>query len=100
MTPSLLQETAGGALLSVKVQPRSSKNQVGAVLGAQLKISITAPPVDGEANAALVRFLAETLGCPRGAVQIVKGETSRNKSILLKSLSIYEVAAKLGFETA
>ncbi len=95
MSLPLLQQTSDGTLLSLKLQPRSSKNQIGPVVGNQLKIHVTAPPVDGEANEALVRFLAEQLGCARGAVQFVKGQTSRNKVLLFKGLSSNEVSKLL-----
>jgi uncharacterized protein len=77
----LRQQSDGTILLSVKVQPRASRNEICGALGSELKIKIAAPPVESAANEALVRFLAETLDCPRGAVQIVRGGTSKHKSI-------------------
>jgi uncharacterized protein len=85
-----------GVYLHVKVQPRASQNQVDGPLGDELKIRITAPPVDAAANEALVRFLADALGCARGAVQIVRGQTSRHKVLFLKGLNADEVALRLG----
>ncbi len=82
-------------LLRVKVQPRASRSEIGEVLGQELKIKITAPPVDSAANEALVRFLAEVLGCPRGAVQLVRGPTSRHKVIAIRGMKADEVAARL-----
>jgi uncharacterized protein (TIGR00251 family) len=81
--------------VSVKVQPRASKNAVGEALGNELKIKVTAPPVDSAANEALVRFVAEVLGCPRGAVQLVRGQTSRHKTLLVRGLSPEAVSARL-----
>ena len=78
-----LRETSGGTLLSVKVQPRASKNEIGEFLGDELKIEVTAPPVDAAANEALVKFLAEQLDCPRSRVELIRGHTSRHKTILL-----------------
>jgi hypothetical protein len=80
---SFLKETAGGTLLSIKLQPRASKNEIGEPLGNELKIKVTAPPVDAAANQALVEFLAERLGCSRGKVELIRGHTSRHKNILL-----------------
>ena len=80
---TFLRETAGGTLLSVKLQPRASKNEIGAPLGDELKIKVTAPPVDAAANEALVKFLAEKLACPRGKVELIRGHTSRHKTIML-----------------
>ena len=59
-----MRETSGGTLLSVKLQPRASRNEIGEPLGDELKIKVTAPPVDSAANQALIEFLAETLKCP------------------------------------
>ena len=93
---TFLRETSGGTLLSVKLQPRASKNEICAPLGDELKIKVTAPPVDAAANQALVEFLAEQLDCPRGKVELVRGHTSRHKTIKLHGLGAADVAAKLG----
>ena len=82
-------------MLSVKAQPRASRNAVAEAIGNELKIKITAPPVDSAANEALVEFLAETLGCPRGAVQLVRGGTSRHKVFAIRGVKIEAAAQKL-----
>ncbi|HEX9048781.1 MAG TPA: DUF167 domain-containing protein [Verrucomicrobiae bacterium] len=92
---SFLRANANGTLLAVKLQPRASKNEIGEALGEELKIKVTAPPVDAAANQALVELLAETLGCSRGKVELVRGQTSRHKTILLHGLKPEEVLAKL-----
>jgi uncharacterized protein (TIGR00251 family) len=92
---SFLRETAGGTLVAVKLQPRASKNEIGEPLGDELKIKVTAPPVDSAANEALVKFLAETLGCPRGKVELIRGQTSRHKTILLHGFTPEEIQRKL-----
>ncbi len=92
---SFLKEQPDGVLLSVKVQPRASKNEIGPVQGAELKIKVTAPPVDAAANEAVLRLLAETLDCPRGMVQLVRGGTSRHKTILLRGMKRAAVADRL-----
>jgi len=76
----------------VKVQPRASKNQVSGMLGDALKIKLTAPPVDSAANEALLRFMAEVLGCSPSAVRLVRGETSRNKVISIQGFTPSQVA--------
>lgn len=76
-----------GVFLSVKLQPRASRNEIDEAIGPELKIRVTAPPVDAAANEALLRLLAERLGCPRGSVQIVRGQTSRHKVIFLRGLA-------------
>jgi len=94
--PTCLQVRDADLCLAVKLQPRASKNEIGEVIGHELKIKVTAPPVDAAANEALVRLLAEFLDCPRHAVQIIRGHTSRHKQVLLRGLTATAVAAKLG----
>jgi uncharacterized protein (TIGR00251 family) len=93
--PPYLREQAGGTLLLAKVQPRASRDEVGEVLGAELKIKVTAPPVDAAANEAVLRLLAETLDCPRGAVSLVRGQTSRHKSFMIQGMSAAAVLSRL-----
>jgi uncharacterized protein (TIGR00251 family) len=81
--------------LAVKLQPRASKNEIGSPLGPELKIKVTAPPVDAAANQALVDLLAKKLDCARGAVQIIRGATSRHKTIWIGGLTAGEVLQKL-----
>jgi len=92
---TFLRETSGGTLLSVKLQPRASKNEICAALGEELKIKVTAPPVDAAANQALVELLAEKLGCSRGKVELIRGQTSRHKTIMLHGFKPEMVAVKL-----
>lgn len=91
---SFLKETAGGTLLAVKLQPRASKIEIGGPLGDELKIKVTAPPVDSAANEALVKFLADTLGCAKGRVELLRGQTSRHKTLLLHGFKPDEVLKK------
>ena len=95
MEPGFLKETDGGLVLSIKLQPRSSVNQIGEPLGDELRVKITAPPVDSAANEALVAFLAKRLECPRGSVELIRGQTSRHKVIRLYGMSSSEVLKKL-----
>jgi uncharacterized protein (TIGR00251 family) len=92
---TFLQETSGGTLLSVKLQPRASKNEIGDPLGNELKIKVTAPPVDAAANEALVKFLAEKLDCTRGRVELLRGHTSRHKLLKMHDLQPNEILKKL-----
>lgn len=94
--PAYLQEHADGVYLAVKLQPRASSNEIGEALGAELKVKVTAPPVDAAANEALVRLLAGILRCPRGAVQLARGATSRHKMLFLRGLKAGQVAERLG----
>ncbi|HEU5041725.1 MAG TPA: DUF167 domain-containing protein, partial [Gemmatimonadales bacterium] len=65
----------------LRVQPRASRSEVAGTHGDAIRVRLTAPPVDGAANEALVRFLAERLGVSRAAVRVVSGETSRSKVV-------------------
>ena len=67
--PPFIQERPEGVYLAIKVQPRASKNELAGALGNELKVKVTAPPVDSAANQALVEFLAEALHCSRSAVR-------------------------------
>ena len=93
--PSFLKSESDGLLLFVKLQPRASANEIGEALGNELRIKVTAPPVDAAANEALLRLLAETLNCPRGKVALIRGHTSRHKIIKLHGLTAEAVGAKL-----
>ena len=94
-TPHFLRAQADGVLLSVKLQPRATKNEIGEPLGGELRIKVTAPPVDAAANEALLRLLAGVLGCPRGKVELIRGHTSRHKVIKLHGLAVASVLQKL-----
>jgi uncharacterized protein (TIGR00251 family) len=94
--PTFLRETTGGVLLSVKLQPRASANEICEPLGNELKIKVTAPPVDAAANQALIELLAEKLGCSRGKIELIRGQTSRHKAILLHGMRVAEILARIG----
>ena len=87
-----LQSHANGVLLHLKVQPRASRNEVVGLLGNELKLKVTAPPVDAAANEAVLQFLTELLDCPRRCVQLVRGQTSRHKQVLLVGFRLESVA--------
>lgn len=73
--------------LSIKLIPRSSKNEiVGWQADGRLKIKITAPPVDGRANAALVDFLAKHFHVPKNTIEIIRGRTIPEKTVRLHTL--------------
>jgi uncharacterized protein (TIGR00251 family) len=95
-TPAFLRVQSDGVLLSIKLQPRASSNEIGDPLGNELRIKVTAPPVDAAANEALVRLLAEKLDCARNHVELVRGHTSRHKTVKIYGLSGEDALAKLG----
>ena len=79
----------------VKVQPRASANEIAEPMGNELRVKVTAPPVDSAANEALLRLLAEQLGCPRNRVQLVRGQTSRHKTVKVYGFAVEAVLVKL-----
>jgi len=84
-----------GVILLVKLQPRSSRNEIGPPVGGELKIRVTAPPVESAANEALLDLLSERLDCPRSSLRIVRGHTSRHKTVSIHGLGQREVADRL-----
>lgn len=82
-----LREHDGGVTFDVLVQPRASREKVGPLHDGRLKIAVTAPPVDGDANAAVIELLAKTLGVTRGAVAVIAGATSRRKTVRIFGVS-------------
>ncbi len=80
----MIKDHPEGLLLSVRVQPKASRNAIQGVHGEALKIALTAPPVDGAANKACIAFVAKKLGLPKSAVAILSGKTNRNKRLLLR----------------
>ena len=95
MTPPYLRETADGVYLAVKLQPRASRNAIQGAHGAELKIAVTAPPVDSAANSALLEFLAEKLTLPRSRIQLARGQTSRHKTIFIAGARASDVGKLL-----
>jgi uncharacterized protein (TIGR00251 family) len=93
---SFIRAEPDGVTLFVKAQPRANANEVVGVLGTELRIKITAPPVDSAANEALVRFLAEELDLAKNQVQLVRGASARHKAIKVFGLSEAEVKRRLG----
>ena len=93
--PNFLRAQPDGTLLSVKLQPRASANEIGGPLGGELRIKVTAPPVDAAANEALIKLLAEKLDCARGRVELVRGHKSRHKVIKLHGFTPEEALKKL-----
>ena len=71
-------------ILYVQIQPKSSKDEVVGIMGENLKIKITAPPIDGKANAHLCSLIAKWFDVPKSHVSILKGETSKIKTLLIK----------------
>jgi len=91
-----VQNSPSGATFAVKVHPRAKKNAITGEVGDALKLAVTAPPADGQANEACVEFFAKLLKVARSSVTIAAGETSRNKVIRVAGLTAQQVRDRLG----
>jgi uncharacterized protein (TIGR00251 family) len=87
--PAYLTARPDGVSLAIKVQPRASANEIVPPDAAspELRVKVTAPPVDAAANEALLRLLADALGCARNRMQLIRGGTSRHKIVKICGLS-------------
>lgn len=90
-----LVPTADGVRMRVRVKPRASKSRLVGVRDGVLEVAVAAPPVDGEANAELVRTLAGALGIGRTSVSVVSGESSRHKLVALVGVEPDRIRAAL-----
>ena len=95
MHAPIVQDTKDGAILTVHVQPKASTTECVGIHGDALKIRVAAPPVDGAANDALVRFLAQTLSLPLSAVSLESGAGGRHKRVHLRGVTAERVLASL-----
>lgn len=91
-----LRVVRDGVLLPVRVTPRASQSRLDGVVGGALRVRLTAPPVEGVANAALVALLAEYLGVPKSAIIITAGAGARQKMLHVTGVTLTEIAARLG----
>ena len=91
-----LHNGKSGAALAIKVQPKSSRNEIAGVMDdGTIKIRLTAPPVDGEANKALIKFLSKIIGVPASKIDIVAGEKGRKKLVSVLDRDAKYVQAKI-----
>lgn len=90
-----IEDKAGAVVLTIRVAPRASKDEIAGLHGDALKVRLCAPPVEGKANEALVRFLAKTLDIPARSVELVSGATGRNKLVRIHGLSAVAVKERL-----
>lgn len=89
----MIKETKDGILFSIKISPNASKNEI-IKTDDGLKVKITAQPIDGKANKALIEFLSKQLKIAKSNFEIVKGQTSKEKTVLLKTFD-KEIIEKL-----
>jgi uncharacterized protein (TIGR00251 family) len=91
-TVPFARQQGDDVFLAIKLVPRASRNEITASKEAELRVRVTAPPVDSAANEALVRLLAEELDFPRNRVELVRGHTSRHKTVRLQGTTIAALA--------
>lgn len=88
--------TPTGSRLHLQVQPRASRNEVVGLHGDAIRVRLTAPPVDGAANDALMRLLAERLGVGRSAMTLISGHGGRSKVVEVAGVNPEEARRRLG----
>jgi uncharacterized protein len=95
---SWINPSSEGVIVNIRVTPRASRNAIQGLFQDALKIRLQAPPVEGKANEALVRFLADALDVPQRAVAILSGDTGRNKRVLIRGVTVAQVQSLAGAE--
>ncbi|MEI9978891.1 MAG: DUF167 domain-containing protein [Edaphobacter sp.] len=95
MAATFTNDLPDGCTITIRLHPGARKNSVTGIHADAVKIALTAPPVDGKANEALIAFLAEALHLPRARIAIVSGLTSRTKLLRITGKSAAEVSAAL-----
>ena len=91
-----IHDPPSGATFAVKVHPRARQNAITGQLGDAIKLSLTAPPIEGRANEACIEFLANLLKLPRSSVTIASGQNSPRKVIRVVGLSAEEIRRRIG----
>jgi len=91
-----IDKSGSGVTFAAKIHPRAKKNAITGEIGDALKLSLTAPPVDGKANDACVDFFAKLLKVARSSVTIASGQASRRKVIRVMELSGEEIRKRIG----
>jgi uncharacterized protein (TIGR00251 family) len=95
-----IHETAKGLTFAVKVHARARKNALTGIVGEALKLALTAPPVDGKANQAVIEFFADFFQIPRSSVTIASGASSRNKVVRIMGATAEQVRRRLAAAAA
>jgi len=80
-------EAEGHVRFAVHVQPRAGRNEISGVHGRAIKVRLTAPPVEGAANQALIELLSRRLGVPKSSIRILRGQSSRRKAIEVQGIT-------------
>ena len=100
MPDGMIREDAdGGVLLKLRVHPGAGRDAVNGIFGDALKIDLRTPPVDGKANAGLIRFLSALLDVPKNGVELKSGECSRSKTVRISGKTPGEIISALKLES-
>ncbi len=91
-----MKQVGDAVTFDVLVQPRASRAQIGPLHDGRVKIAVTAPPVDGEANAAVIELVAKSLGIARRAVEVTAGASSRRKTLRVAGVTVQQIADLIG----
>jgi uncharacterized protein (TIGR00251 family) len=91
----MIERAQDGVLIAVRVIPRAARSEITGTRGDAFLVRLNAPPVDGAANAELIRLLAAMLEVPKRAITIVAGEHSRNKRVRVAGLDVKAAEARL-----
>jgi hypothetical protein len=86
-----LNERDGAVTLRIRVQPRARRTEIAGEHGGAIKLRVAAPPVDGKANEECRRFLAKLLGVSLGSVEILAGESSRDKLVRIQNATAQRI---------
>ena len=93
--PVGLTQTDNAVVIAIHAQPGAKRDSIVGEFNDRLKIALTAPPVDGKANAHLIKFLSKKFGIPKSSIELVNGDTSRSKRFRLSGLTAKEVLDRL-----
>ena len=95
--PAWIEASASGTIIKVLAVPRASRTEITGIHGEppRLRLRVAAPPVDGEANAEIVRFLASELGLPKSSIRVLRGESGKRKDLLAEGADPAAVLARI-----
>jgi uncharacterized protein (TIGR00251 family) len=95
LPPYLQQEKSGTLLLHLKIQPNASRSGIAGQHGQRLKIRLQSPPQDGKANRELLVFLSDTLGISKSRIDLIRGQTSRDKTVRITGITTDQLLAQV-----
>jgi len=95
LPPYVQQEKSGALLLHLKIQPNASSSKIAGQHGQRLKIRLQSPPQNGKANRELLRFLSKLLKIPKSSLDLIRGQTSRDKTIRIEDVTLDQLLAAL-----